>query len=67
MSILVVWHTIGVDLYMKVVKLNAGDKLTTTEKLIMAILDKDLNAFKSTNWQFLRNNKTYFLSKGLIA
>ncbi|QKJ30637.1 hypothetical protein HQ865_13025 [Mucilaginibacter mali] len=44
---------------MKVLKLTPTPKLTATEKFIRAILTHDLDAFKATSRQFLRNNETY--------
>jgi len=53
---------------MKVLKLKANRRLTVTEKFIKAILQKDLDAFKATSRQFLRNNQTYCPNfTGLIA
>jgi hypothetical protein len=45
---------------MKVLKLNPPQKLSATEKFIRAILTRDLDAFKATSRQFLRNNQHYF-------
>ncbi|MES2277519.1 MAG: hypothetical protein V4592_15955 [Bacteroidota bacterium] len=45
---------------MKVLKLKPTPKLSATEKLIRAILTHDLDAFKATSRQFLRNNQAYF-------
>jgi hypothetical protein len=53
---------------MKILNLNTSRPLNTTEKLIRATLTKDINAFKATNKQFLRNNRVYYpLFMGLIA
>ncbi|WP_183574582.1 hypothetical protein HDF18_01545 [Mucilaginibacter sp. X5P1] len=53
---------------MKVLNLKIAAPLKTTEKLIRAILQRDIDAFKATNMQFLRNNKIYNPEyTGLIA
>jgi len=53
---------------MKVLKLNSQRRLTVTEKFIKAILKNNLDAFKATSRQFLRNNQVYFPDNtGLIA
>jgi hypothetical protein len=53
---------------MKVLKLKTDHRLTATEKFIKALLQKDLDAFKATSRQFLRNNQAYTSNfTGLIA
>ncbi|MEO6521859.1 MAG: hypothetical protein ABIN91_09290 [Mucilaginibacter sp.] len=53
---------------MKVVKLNTAKSFRETEKLIVAILKRDINAFKATSKQFLRNNQAYFSDfNGMLA
>jgi hypothetical protein len=53
---------------MKVLKLKKQDRLTATEKFIKAILQDNIDAFKATSRQFLRNNQAYFPNtSGLIA
>jgi len=53
---------------MKVLNLKITAPLQTTQKLIRAILQRDIDAFKATNRQFLRNNKIYNPQyTGLIA
>jgi hypothetical protein len=53
---------------MKVLKLKSQQRLTVTEKFIKAILKDNLDAFKATSRQFLRNNQAYFSdTTGLIA
>jgi hypothetical protein len=53
---------------MKVLNLKINAPLKTTEKLIRAILQRDIDAFKATNRQFLRNNELYNPQfTGLIA
>lgn len=53
---------------MKVLNLKINTPLQTTEKLIRAILQRDIDAFKSTKRQFLRNNSAYNPNfTGLIA
>ena len=44
---------------MKVIKLNKSHKQTATEKFISAILKTDINTFKATSFQFLKNNNIY--------
>jgi len=45
---------------MKVLKLKTTEnKLTVTEKLIKAILSRNIDAFQSTSRQFLRNNQDF--------
>jgi len=53
---------------MKVIKLNTGNTISYTEKLIKAILERDIDAFKATSKQFLRNNQNYLPDfNGMIA
>ncbi len=53
---------------MKVIKLNPRQEHTATEKFISAILKTDIDAFKATSRQFLRNNQAYLPKlTGLIA
>lgn len=62
------WHNIGNDTSMKVIKLNTSQSIVKTEKLIIEILKRDINAFKATSKQFLRNNQAYFPDfTGMIA
>lgn len=62
------WHIFGIRLGMKVLKLKTDHRLTATEKFIKAILQKDIDAFKATSRQFLRNNQAYSPNfTGLIA
>ena len=44
---------------MKILKLNVTQPLDTTQKFIKAYFKADLNAFKYTSRQFLRNNQVY--------
>jgi hypothetical protein len=53
---------------MKVIQLNPVKTLKATEKLIALILQKDLDAFKATSKQFIRNNQAYLTGfSGMIA
>jgi hypothetical protein len=53
---------------MKIIDLNVKTGIEVNKKLIKLILDSNINAFKSTKWQFLRNNKAYYAPlNGLIA
>jgi hypothetical protein len=53
---------------MKVISLHPVKTLKATEKLIIAILKRDINAFKATSKQFIHNNDAYFSGcSGMIA
>ena len=53
---------------MKVIKLNPAPAFKASEKLLIAILKRDINAFKATSKQFICNNRTYFSEfSGMIA
>lgn len=53
---------------MKILKLKANPPLNIAEKLIIALLERDFNVFKSTPMQFIRNNRAYCPHfKGFIA
>lgn len=45
--------------YMKVFNLKVTPALNTTQNLLKAIIEKDINAFKATRMQFIRNNQAY--------
>jgi hypothetical protein len=45
---------------MKVIKLTPTRTVNVSQKLIIAILKRDIDAFKATNRQFMRNNQAYF-------
>jgi hypothetical protein len=61
------WHAIGYIPGMKVVSIQQPRELSATQKFVKAMLKKDINAFKATSRQFLRNNPLYFSDLGLIA
>lgn len=53
---------------MKVIHFQQPKKeLSLTEKFIQAMLSKDVDSFKATSRQFLRNNPDYFAGLGVIA
>jgi len=53
---------------MKVIHLQHTEKeLSLTQKFIKAMLSKNIDSFKATNRQFLRNNPLYFSDLGVIA
>jgi len=53
---------------MKVIHLQHTEKeLSLTQKFIKAMLRKNIDSFKATNRQFLRNNPAYFSDLGIIA
>ncbi len=53
---------------MKVIHFQQSKKeLSLTQKLIQAMLSKDVDSFKATSRQFLRNNPLYFSGLGIIA
>jgi hypothetical protein len=63
-----VWHCIGKVTTMKVIQLKTNRSSDVTEHLILRILKLDINAFKATNKQFIRNNPAYFpVYPGMIA
>jgi len=62
------WHSIGLTAGMKVIHLQQPKKeLSLTQKFIKAMLNRDVDSFKETNRQFLRNNPLYFSNLGIIA
>lgn len=62
------WHRFGIMADMKVIHLQHTEKeLSLTQKFIKAMLRKDVDSFKATNRQFLRNNPLYFSDLGIIA
>jgi len=62
------WHAFGYNNCMKVVKLQIGKTLTPTDRLVKLIIERDFDAFKSTKYQFLRNNQAYSpYNLGMIA
>ena len=53
---------------MKILNLTINRPLNTTQKLIKAVLAKNIDAFKLSRMQFLRNNPAYNPNlPGLIA
>jgi len=53
---------------MKVIHINPAKKeLSLTQKFVQAMLKKDIDVFKATSRQFLRNNPLYFADLGIIA
>ncbi|MBB6107744.1 hypothetical protein HDF23_000474 [Mucilaginibacter lappiensis] len=53
---------------MKILTLKTRTRQTATEKMISAILERNIDAFKLTSRQFIRNNQLYFPGySGLIA
>lgn len=53
---------------MKVIHIQQQKKeLSLTQKFIQAMLSKDVDSFKSTSRQFLRNNPAYYPALGGIA
>ena len=63
-----IWHCIGKETIMKVIQLKTNRSSDVTEHLILRILKLDINAFKATNKQFIRNNPAYFYGfAGMIA
>ena len=62
------WHGIGFIRCMKVIHINPAKKeLSLTQKFVQAMLKKDIDVFKATSRQFLRNNPLYFADLGIIA
>jgi hypothetical protein len=53
------WHDSCKIETMKVISLHPSRTIKATEKLIVAILTRDIDAFKATSKQFLRNNRAY--------
>jgi hypothetical protein len=67
-GLFIFWHEIGDTPHMKILNLKRSATLSDTEKLIRAILQNDIDAFKSTKRQFLKNNQAYCPQfMGLIA